>query len=125
MKIEINDHRKIYTVQKEFNELFPFLKIEFYAKAHTSGGASSEKLISHSSKTLGDCRTTHKEGSLTISPNMSVRDLANALNDRYGLTIKISRAAGTDWEETTATDGWSLEEQNSTGQQSQAEQQTV
>ena len=118
MKIEITDHRKIFTVQKEFSELFPFLKIEFFGKPHTSSGAPSTKLISHASKTLGDCRTIHEKGTINISPGMTVRELEQIFKDEYGLTIKVSRIFGNGWLDTTETDGWSLEKQSKEGQKS-------
>src|SRR5690242_8023191 len=118
MKIEITDHRKIFTVQRAFSDLFPFLKIEFFAKPHTSGGASSEKLIRHSSKTLGTCRTIHKKGSIHITPEMTVRELGQTFSDVYGLAIQVSRISGTNWVDTADTANWSLKKQNKEGQQS-------
>ena len=118
MKIEITDHRKIYAVQKEFNELFPFLKIEFFAKPHTSGGPASNKLVTHSSKNLGSCRTVHAKGTIVITPNMTVRELKQIFTELYGLTIRVSRMVGNGWVDVADNDGWPLEEQNIEGQQS-------
>ena len=56
MKIIINDKRKVFAIQEEFNKEYPFLKLEFFSKPHTSGGASAQKFISHNSKTLGEYR---------------------------------------------------------------------
>lgn len=39
MKIAINDNRKIFAIQEEFNTAFPYLKLEFYSKPHKSQGA--------------------------------------------------------------------------------------
>ena len=118
MKIDISDHRRIYTIQKEFSEQFPFLKIEFFAKPHTSGGAASKKIITQSSKKLGTCRTIHHKGSVGINPEMSVRELCQVFNDEYGLTIKVSRLYGNNWVDAGESDALSLEKQNKEGQQS-------
>ncbi len=116
MNILINDHRKIYAIQEAFNNTFPYLKLEFLSKPHTSSGAASHKLVKHNSKTLGECRTIHNKGKISISPSMSVADLEQKFSDVYGLTIQVYRKSGTSWLETSLTDGWSLEEQNSQGE---------
>ena len=115
MKIEITDHRKIFTVQREFNELFPFLKIEFFAKPHTSGGASPHKLVGHAANTLGSCRTIHRKGFVTISPNMSVRELQQTFADKYGLTVRILKKDKGGWTDAASKDALSLEMHNADG----------
>lgn len=124
MKIEITDHRKIYRVQKEFSNLFPFLKIEFFAKPHTANGPASKKLVNHSSKTLGTCRTIHTKGILSITPNMTVSELKTIFAEVYGLTIQVSRTFGKEWVITDHTEKWTLERQNYEGQHSLIVQQT-
>jgi hypothetical protein len=117
MKITINDRRKIFAIQEDFNTMFPYLKLEFFAKPHKPGGASPKKLMKSSSKTLGECRTIHKKGTLTITPNMTVTELEQSFADTYGLSVQIFRKSGKVWLETTITDGWSLEEQNRQGEE--------
>ena len=116
MEIIINDHRKIKAIQEEFNILFPYLKIEFFSKPHQKGGGSSKKLMKSNSKTLGECRVMHSKGHLSIVPSMTVADLEEMFRDRYGLAVQVFRKSGRSWLETTATDGWSLEKQNSEGE---------
>ncbi len=115
MKIEITDHRKIFTIQKEFSELFPFLKIEFFEKPHTSSGTAGKKLVKHASKTLGNCRNIHRNGFLTITPGMTIRELQLTFADVYGLTIKISKKTNGVWIDASVNDGWALEKHNRGG----------
>ena len=117
MKITINDHRKIHAIQEEFTNAFPYLKIEFFAKPHTSGGQSAKNLMKQSSKTLGECRTVHNKGEITISPEMTVDELEQRFMDVYGLSTQIFRKSGNVWLETTVTDGWTLAKQNSQGEE--------
>lgn len=117
MKITINDHRKIFAIQEEFSSLFPYLKIEFFSKPHTSGGESSKKLIRHNSKTIGECRTSHHSGSITITSGMTVSDLEQRFQDVYGLSVQVFRKSGKSWLETTVTDNWSLDQQNKQGEE--------
>jgi hypothetical protein len=117
MKIIINDRRKIFSIQKDFNEMFPFLRLEFFVKSNVQSGPSSGKMIKHPSKTLGECRTVHKRGTVTITPNMTVADLEQNLKSVFGLSAQVFRQSGKAWLETTVTDGWTLEEQNRQGEE--------
>jgi len=117
MKISINDNRKIHAIQEEFNLEFPFLKIEFFSKPHTSGGQSSKKLMKSSSKTLGECRTIHNNGEIFINAEMTVDELEQRFMDVYGLSVQIFRKSGTVWLETSVTDGWTLQKQNEQGKE--------
>ena len=116
MKTEINNNRKIYSIQEEFHSLFPYLRIEFYAKPSKEGGPQSEKIVEKSSKTIGDCRTNHNDGFMSISPNLTVAELESTFTDVYGLKVIIYRKSGKSWLETTVTNGWILEEQNRQGE---------
>lgn len=116
MKITINDKRKIFAIQEEFTHVFPYLKLEFFAKPHRAFGGSSKKIIKQNSKTLGDCRTIHKNGELNVTPSMTVSELERRLRDIYGLNAQVFRKSGKVWLETTLTDGWTLEEQNNQGE---------
>jgi hypothetical protein len=115
MKITINDKRKVFAIQEEFNTLFPYLTLEFFSKPHTAFGASSKKIINKSSKYIHECRTIHNTGEITITPLMTVNELEQNFANTYGLTIQVFRKSGKSWLETTVTDNWTLEEQNSQG----------
>ena len=117
MEIIINDHRKIFAIQKEFSEIFPYLKLQFFGKPHKVGAPSSKKMMKHPSKTIGQCRTIHNKGVLTITPNMTAADLEQGFSDVYGLSVQVFRKSGSVWLETTATDGWTLESQNRQGKE--------
>ena len=116
MKVPVNDKRKIFAIQEEFNALFPYLKLEFFSKPHKPGGASAKKFVKHNSKTLGECRTVHNNGNITITPEMTVLDLEQCFGDVYGLGVQVFRQSGKVWLETTVTDHWTLEEQNRQGE---------
>lgn len=116
MKITINDNRKIFAIQEAFTNAFPFLKLEFFAKPHKPGGASSKKFIKHPSKTIGECRTIHNSGTITITANTTVGELEQHFADVYGLGVQVFRKSGKIWLETTVTDNWTLERQNKEGE---------
>jgi hypothetical protein len=113
MKIAINDHRKIYAVQEEFNELFPHLRLSFQGKPGKAGEASSHKIVNKSSKTLGECRVVHNKGDLTISPAMTVADLEASFSDNFGLSVRVFMRSSNNWVETSKNGILSLREQDS------------
>jgi hypothetical protein len=115
MKIAINDERRIFAVQYEFNKMFPYLKLEFFGKSNKSGGAPSKKEIHHPSKTLGESRTLHNAGEVTITAYMTVGELEQTLRDVYDLSTEVFRKSGKAWLETSATEDWTLERQNKVG----------
>jgi len=100
MKIEINDHRKIFALQEEFNKFFPNLKIEFLGKPGKVGAAPSEKLVK-ATKTLGDCRVVHNNGELTLSLTTTISDLKQTLAETYGLSTVFFRRSRDKWIETS------------------------
>ena len=116
MKIVINDDRKIFEIQAEFNAVFPYLKLEFFSKPHQSGAGSAKRLMKHVHLTLGECRIIHNSGELNVNPYMKVAELEQIFHDTFGLNVQVFRKSGKVWLETTVTDGWTLEEQNSQGE---------
>jgi hypothetical protein len=115
MKITISDKRKVQSIQDDFADLFPFLKIEFFSSPHKVGAPSPKKLIRHPAATIGECRSKHNSGSITITPDMTVSELEQQFNDVYGLSVQVFRQSGKAWLETTVTDSWTLEKQNEQG----------
>ncbi len=116
MKITINDNRKISVLQEEFNTAFPYLKIEFFSKPHEVSKGSTKQYLNPNSKTLGECRTIHNKGEMIIYPQTTVAELEQEFRKLYGLGVQVFRKSGKVWLETTVTDGWTLEEQNSQGE---------
>lgn len=115
MKMAINDYKSIGDIQKEFNDLFPYLRIKFFSKPHLKGGASSQDLVKNPTLKLADCRVLHNAGDITINDNMTVLELEERFKDVYGLSIQILRKSGKMWLETTITDDWTLKRQNDQG----------
>lgn len=115
VKITINDHRKIFAIQQDFNEAFPYLKLEFFKKSNSSGGQPGMKPVEEN-KTIAECRTRHNNGTIEINPNMTVADLEHYFADVFGITVNVWRKSGKVWLETSVTEGWTLLEQNKQGE---------
>ncbi len=117
MLIKINDRKKISLVQKEFNEVFPYLKLEFFEYPHSIGKGSPKKQMKDPVLTLAECRKNHSGGGLIINESQTVAQVEKLFQDLYGLSVQVFRKSGKIWLETTITDDWTLKQQNDQGRE--------
>lgn len=94
MRIDINNHRKIFAIQEEFTNGFQNLQLSFHQKPSKPGGASSEEYVESSSRTLSACRASGHAGFITISPEMTVGELKQHFSDVFELTIDVFHRTG-------------------------------
>ena len=111
----ITDDKKLKDIQREFNEKFPHLKIEFYARRHAPGEGSRLPEQLDVNKTIGEVRTAHAEGDLSIDGHQKVSTLEQHFFEKYGLSTQVFRKSGDLWLQTSTTDHWTLAEQNQKG----------
>lgn len=116
MKLIINNEQSFEEISNSFTELFPFLKLEFFSKTHSSGEASSNKYLIPKELTPGDCRTVYHCNEIIITPDMTVNKLEQLFSTEYGFGVQVFRKSGKVWLETTSTDSWTLAEQNAEGE---------
>ncbi|MFY8028986.1 MAG: hypothetical protein ACOVPB_07420 [Bacteroidia bacterium] len=112
MKITINDHRKVFAIQEEFNMVYRNLKLVFYSKPHKKDGAPAEEFSNENNATVGACRIIHNKGDITITPSMKVMELEERFADVYGLSVRVYRKLGKEWTNTPDASGLTLEELN-------------
>lgn len=118
MKIKIDRNKPLSAIQAEFNNIFPYLKLEFFSKTHGVGEASTKQNLVSNNKKLEDFVGFNiDKGELTITSAMTVKDLEQNFKEAYGLSVQVFRKSGKVWLETTVTDGWTLEEQNMQGEE--------
>ena len=114
----VKDELLIKDLQQTFNNKFPYLKIEFYQKPHSSekGSPKDEKL--DGSLTIALARTKHNTGDLSIHGKQKISTLEQAFQDQYGLSVQVFRKSANLWLQTTKTDHWTLTEANQKGEHS-------
>ncbi len=117
MKLEIKYSKKTETIKRSFNEMFPFLKIEFFNKKHTPGDPSTGQDLVKNEVSFGEIKGIKKEGSVTIHPDDSVASVEKSFQKEFGLAAQIFRKQNNVWIETTRTDALSLAEQNEKGKE--------
>ena len=114
----ISDDKTIKNIQDEFQEKFPFLKLEFYTTPHKVGEGSAEKLHIEGDKTIGKIRKIHNSGNLSINGHLKVSTFEQSFYDKYGLNVQVFRRANRIYLQTSTTDSWTLSEQNKKGEES-------
>ena len=114
-ELVINMQQTVAGIQTQFNSQYPFLKIEFFRQAPVSGiGNAKNKMIIHDMK-LDAIHGISKIGKIKLSNQMTVNELENCFEKEYGLFVQVFRKSGKIWLETTATDNWTMEQQNEEG----------
>jgi len=117
MHLHIAPNRLISEIQKEFNALFPFLKIEFFNNRSFSRSDFSARQIIPSNREIGDSQSAIKESDIEIVKETKVSELEKIFKDKFSLAVQVFRKSGNLWLETTMTDDWTLQQQNNHGRE--------
>ncbi|MEK7253498.1 MAG: hypothetical protein AAB316_02035 [Bacteroidota bacterium] len=115
----ITDNKKLKDIKAEFHAKFPFLKLEFYIGKHESHKPSPARQQLDPEKTIGEVRSIHVEGDLGIDAHLKVSTLEDRFWENYGLNVQVFRRSGNLWLQTSASDEWTLAEQNRKGEHSE------
>jgi hypothetical protein len=111
-QLHIEKQETMSSLQMEFNKHYPYLKIEFFRQAPVAGiGNSKNKIINYDMR-LGDIQFINRQGTVDITDKTTVIELESCFANEFGLYIQIFRKSGSIWLETTATDNWTLTQQN-------------
>lgn len=113
--MKITEQNTLQDIQREFGALFPHLKLDFFSAAHHPGEGSPDANRLDPNLKLQDVGRAPKEGTLSISPSMTVAELEKKFREVFELNVQVMRQSGNLWMQTTATDAWTLERQNRKG----------
>lgn len=117
MKIEIDSSKTIESVQRLFNETYPYLKIEFFTQPHEKGKPTAARYMVSPKRLLSETTPMKVNSTLQIEADMPVYELEKMFEENFGLHVQVFRKSGRIWLETTATDDWTLESQNEQGRE--------
>lgn len=112
--LTIDERISVGDFQKEFNSIFPFLKIELYKPSrgqHDEVGTKPMSILISRDK-IGNIAKRIDITSLT-----TVAQLKKMLSEKLGINSFIYRKSGSMWIETSLTEDWSLERQNHEAEQ--------
>ena len=109
MKLFIERNSLAEDVKKAFTSCYPFLKIEFYKKPLTNSLYKKEVIPLH--LPLIQQINKQSETVINIERNKTVAEVENDFS-LIGLRAEIFRKSGNVWVETTLTNNWTLQQQN-------------
>lgn len=113
--MKIIDSKTIAEIQSEFRDMFPGLKLEFYRSKHESHKGSPVDDQWPSTMQISAIRNKHNKGELILAPDMTVSNLENEFEEKFGLHVQVFRKSRNLWLQTSVTDEWTLEKQNLKG----------
>ena len=115
MNIIINAGTKVSEIKKQFSDVYPYLKIEFFKRPHAKNKLSSEMDRIVSDKPIALITKYSTDANIDISGKRTVLQVEQDFWKTFGLSVQVFRKAMNMWIETTLTDSWTLESQNSEG----------
>ena len=113
--MKIHNSKKLKDLQFEFQQAFPYLKIEFFNQPHSEGRGSEERDILNSELTVGEVRNNDTNGIMSLDGQIPVGTFEKLFEHNFGLFIQVYRKSHGKWLQTWVTDVWTLEEQNNRG----------
>lgn len=114
-KIKIDPLQNIESIQEQFNKYFPYLKIEFFREPHIAGMANAKNKILPGRTSISEVRKVYGEEYLTFENDNTVNYLEKTFEKKFGMFAQVFRKSGSAWLETSATDNWTLLQQNEEG----------
>jgi DNA-binding FadR family transcriptional regulator len=111
MELQLLDHLHWHDVKKQFNQHFPFLKLECFSQAHAESTGTAKKAMLDGNTPLNTLNLK-QYGTFTFSESNSVNAFEQSLAKDFGLHVHVFRHSGNVFIETTATDDWTLMAQN-------------
>ena len=115
--LQILPNQRISFIQEEFNNLFPYLKLIFYKDKVERKTNSIHIQPLNATLTLQEINKGNKAGKILITGLMAVNDLEKLFEEKFNVQVKILRRSGKSWLETSLTNAWSLDLQNSHGKE--------
>ena len=117
MTIQINNNTTIEEIKNKFHRYYPFLKLEFYKSSHMLGEGSENKDLIKENLQISKIRKDGRNKSIYLSPDSTVYYLEHEFEKLFGFHVQVFRKSKSLWLETTATDKWTLREQNNTAKE--------
>ena len=106
---------KLEVIQKEFNEAFPYLKLEFFKHNHNTFAGNPKNDMQVPGEVIKQVSKGNLKEKISIDEEMPVYMLEQLFREKFGITVQVFRKSGKSWLETTKTDDWTLKQQNGQG----------
>ena len=117
MEIHITKNKTLREISEEFNQKFPYLKLDFYAHTHQKGQGTPISDRLDLDQTIAQVGNFDHDEDISIHANQQVRTLEQTFQEHYGIGVQVLRKSGRVWLQSTATDSWTLHKQNEVGKE--------
>ncbi len=107
---------KLSQIQKDFNSIFPYLKLEFFRQRNTVPMGNSKYILVSDDYALKPVKAGKDEG-IEVSEDMKVALLEALFLEKYGIAAQVLRKSGSTWLGVSMTDDWTLKRQNDEGRE--------
>jgi hypothetical protein len=115
MYITIEPTQMLGATNSNFQKFFGMLRLDFYASTHNSGALSDDLALVSYDQTWADLGL-QTEQRIDFDKSMSVAAF-EAMFKELGFGVQVMRNSKGVWLQTSATDDWSLGEQQSRAQE--------
>lgn len=112
----INQGMRLRDIQKDFNAIYPYLKLEFFRKPHPEKKLSPKAEKINPEESVKKISRIYDHHNINIESSRTVADLEQEFWDSFGLSAQVFRKSGNLWIETSLTDNWTLDKQNKIGE---------
>jgi hypothetical protein len=117
MRLQIEKEVTLENIQKQFNQVFPFLKLEFFSSLNGKKRTPAlPERLKPEQKAYCCSKMNDTAVNIDIDRQMTVAGLENEFLEKTGLGVLVYRKSGKVWIETSLTNDWTLEQQNSEGE---------
>lgn len=102
-------------IKKQFNDQFPFLKLEFFRQKSNQFNSYSQAIYLEDDYLT---RSSLKNNvSLFINEHMPISSVEKMFLQQFGINTQVLRKSGNTWLETSLTHDWTLKRQNDEGKE--------
>jgi hypothetical protein len=116
MLIKISAGKTLNAISEEFSARFPYLKLKFFSATHAVGEESSLWDTLNMSLPISEVGSFDHEEILEIHGDTLVSSMEQEFQRLFNIGVQVMRHDGQHWTQTTATDTWTLAQQNAEGQ---------
>lgn len=107
---------KLSEIQKDFNTIFPYLKLEFFRQKNSIPAGNPKNTLVSGDYALKPAKSGSDE-EIQVDEDMKVALLESLFLEKFGIAAQVLRKSGSTWLGIRMTDDWTLKRQNDTGRE--------